>query len=200
LDDINFGLQYPEASFDIVHGRFLAGGINNWDTTITEMYRVLAATGKARVQLTELRPGLRCDDDSVPADAASASWPDIFFTQGHLGDRLGTSKFDEIAMMLKRRLEAAGFVDIEEFIEKAPVGGWYPGISLKETRIMVDSRLTEIGTCMAKGWLGFLESFKTDMIPHCGSAAAVDEFIAKVRNDYSTPNYHGYNLIYVNCG
>jgi hypothetical protein len=96
------------------------------------MYRVVTATGNGWVQLTELRPALRCDDNSIPTTAASASWPNIFFAQGNIGDTLGTSKFDEIATMLKRRVEAAGFVDVQEYIDMAPVGSWHPGISIIE--------------------------------------------------------------------
>jgi hypothetical protein len=91
------------------------------------MFRILTALGHGWVQLTEIRPGLRCEDNSLPADAASVSWPNLFFTEGNIGDTLGTSKFDEIATMLKRRLEAAGFVDVREQIDKAPVGSWHPG-------------------------------------------------------------------------
>jgi SAM-dependent methyltransferase len=130
VDDINFGLQYPEASFDMVTSRFIAGGITDWFGTIREMFRVLTGTGTSWAQLTELRPGLRCDDNSLPSNAASVTWTNIFFTQGGIGDTLGTSRFDEAAIMLKRRLEAAGFVDVHEYIDKAPVGNWHPGKSL----------------------------------------------------------------------
>lgn len=33
VDDINFGLQFPDAGFAIVNGRFLAGGISDWSST-----------------------------------------------------------------------------------------------------------------------------------------------------------------------
>ena len=62
---------------------------------------------------------------------------------------------------------------------------------------MVDPRLNRVGRCMAQGWLGFLEALKPVMIPLYGNAAAVDNIIAQVRHDYSRPDYHGYNLMYV---
>ena len=126
MDDINFGLQYPNASFDIVTSRFIAGGITNWRTTIREMYRVLAGTGTSWVQITELRPSLCCDDDSIPADAACMTWSNLFFAPGTIGNDLGTANFDEIVLGMKSYIEAAGFIDIHEYIDKAPVGSWHP--------------------------------------------------------------------------
>lgn len=93
------------------------------------MFRVLTGTGKSWIQVTELRPGLRCDDNSIPSDAASVTWPHIFFSAGIIGNSLGTARFDEIATMLKPRVTAAGFVDVHLHIDKVPVGGWHPGIS-----------------------------------------------------------------------
>jgi hypothetical protein len=112
-----------------VTSRFIAGGINDWFATIREMFRILTGTGKSWVQVTEVRPALRCDDNSIPPDAASATWPNIFFSAGTIGDSLGTARFDEIATMLKPRVTAAGFVDVCLYIDKAPVGNWHPGTS-----------------------------------------------------------------------
>ena len=114
----------------MVNSRFLAGGVTDYFATIREMFRILSGSGNSYVQITELRPGLYCDDNSIPADAASVKWPLIFFVSGNIGDTLGTSKFDGIATMLKVRVEAAGFVDVREFIDKAPVGNWHPGTIL----------------------------------------------------------------------
>ena len=130
VDDINFGLQYEDASFDMVTSRFLAGGITDYFATIREMFRILTGAGNSYIQITELRPGLYCDDNSIPADAASTKWPRIFFVSGNIGNTLGTSRFDEIATLLRARVEAAGFVDVREFIDKAPVGNWHPSTIL----------------------------------------------------------------------
>ena len=56
--------------------------------------------------------------------------------------------------------------------------------------------MNRIGRCLANGWLGFLEAMKPVMERVYGSAAAVDNIIAQVRNDYSNTNYRGYNLMY----
>lgn len=114
----------------MVTSRFIAGGITDWFGTIREMYRILTGTGTSWIQITELRPHLRCDDNTVPADSASATWTNIFFTPGNIGDTLGTSRWDEAATMLRHRVQAAGFVDVHEYIDKAPVGIWHPGVYL----------------------------------------------------------------------
>ena len=116
-----------------MNGRFLAGGISDWSATIREMYRVLSGTGNSWIQLTEIRPALLCDDESIPLTTAGRSWPNIFFTPGNISNTLGTAHFDEIATMLKTRVEAAGFVDVREYVDSAPVGSWHPGKSFKET-------------------------------------------------------------------
>jgi hypothetical protein len=123
-------LHYPEATFDIVNARFLAGGITDWFNFIRDVRRVLSATGNGSVQFTELRPALRSDDNIVLATAPSASWPNIFFSEGEICNRLGTARIDEIATMLKARCEATGFIDVHEYIDKIPVGSWHPSPSL----------------------------------------------------------------------
>ena len=110
--------------------RFIAGGVTNWDNTVSEMYRILNGTGTSWIQLTELRPILYCDDNTLPTNAASKTWPNIFFVPGTIGNTLGTAHFDEIATMLKAHVDAAGFVDVHEYIDKAPVGNWHPSISI----------------------------------------------------------------------
>jgi len=117
----------------MVAGRFLAGGITDYPATIREMYRVLTGTGTSWVQLTELRPALRCDDGSIPSNAASRVWPNIFFSQSNIGNSLGTVRFDEIATSLRANVEAAGFVDVREYIDRAPVGNWNPGTISRES-------------------------------------------------------------------
>jgi hypothetical protein len=197
VDDVNFGLQYPEATFDMVTSRFIAGGISHYFATIREMYRVLTGSGNSWIQITELRPGLYCDDNTIPADAASVKWANIFFASGSIGNTLGTAYFDEIATTLKARVQAAGFVDVREYIDKAPVGNWHAGNwSCKDESRNLDARMNRIGRCMAQGWLGFLEAMRPVMEPIYGSTAAVDNIIAQVRNDFANPNYHGYNLMY----
>jgi len=133
VDDVNLGLQYPEASFDFVSGRFLAGGITDFPATIREIYRVLTGTGTSWIQMTELRPALLCDDGSIPQSAACMRWPNIFFTPGSIGNALGTARFDEIAINLRAQVQAAGFVDVREYIDRAPVGNWNAGNMFPES-------------------------------------------------------------------
>jgi len=161
------------------------------------MYRVLIGTGTSWIQLTELRPALCCDNNSIPANAASRTWPNIFFVPGTIGDTLGTAQFDNMATMLKARVEAAGFVDVHEYIDKAPVGSWHTGNTSSKTLAETDPRFNRIGRCMAQGWLGWLDAMKPVLESVYGSAANVDNIIAQIRNDYANPNYHGYNLMYV---
>jgi hypothetical protein len=132
VDDVNLGLQYPDASFDMVTSRFVAGGITDWSATIGEMYRVLVGTGHGYIQITEIRPGLYCDDNTIPNNAAGKKWTNIFFAPGAIGNGLGTAQFDEIATSLKWRVEEAGFVDVREYVDKAPVGVWQTGTIHKQ--------------------------------------------------------------------
>jgi len=127
---VSQGLPYHEAVFDFVNSRFIAGGITDWFALIREIYRVVVASGNGWIQVAEIRPWLYCDDNSIPPDAPSIAWTQLLFGQTELGGRLGTSRFDEIATSLKGWVQAAGFVDVTEYVDKAPVGGWHPGTVL----------------------------------------------------------------------
>jgi hypothetical protein len=163
------------------------------------MKRVITATGNGWVQLTEIRPALRSDDSSIPANAPSAAWPSIVFSPGQIGNTLGTARFNEVATMMHDRVQAAGFTDVQLYIDKAPVGAWHPGWPLSLV-VTADPRLKRIGLAMAEGWLGFLEAMKPVLPQVYGSIAAVDDMIGQVRTDYTNPNYHGYNLVYESVG
>ena len=165
------------------------------------MFRVLSGTGNSYIQLTEICPALLCNDNSIPITSAGRSWPNIFFSQGNIGNTLGTAYFDEIATMLRTRVEAAGFVDVREYVDRAPVGNWHPGNLLRRQMANSgqDPRLNRIGRCMAQGWLGWLEAMRPVLEGVYGTPANVDNIIQQVRADYSRPDYHGYNLMYIVC-
>jgi len=128
---VSQGLPYHEAVFDFVNSRFIAGGITDWFALIRDIYRVVVASGNGWIQITELRPWLYCDDNSLPPNAPSVAWTHLLFGQTELGRRLGTSRFDEIATSLKGWVQAAGFTDVTEYIDKAPVGAWHTGTVLR---------------------------------------------------------------------
>ena len=97
---------------------------------------------------------------------------------------------------MKSHVQAAGFVDLREYWDEAPVGTWNSGNSSScRMELMVDNRLHQIGKCMAHGWLGFFDAMKHAMEPVYGSVKAVDDIIEEVKRDYVNPNYHEYNIM-----
>jgi hypothetical protein len=164
--------------------------------SLQEMYRILAPSGTSWIQLCEIGPQLFCDDNSIPPNAASMVWTNLFFTPGRIGNTLGTANFDEIATTLRTRTQTVGFVDVEEIVDKAPVGAWHPGTS-NSVLLKVDPRMNRIGRCVAQYWLGFLEAMRPVLEPIYGSMEAVENVINQVRADYANPNYRGYNNMYL---
>jgi len=157
---VSHGLPYDEARFHLVNCGFMAGGIRDWPALIREIHRVVVATGDGWIQIAEFRPWLYCDDDSIPPNAPSIAWTNLLFGQTKIGRRLGTSSFDEIATSLKGWVQAAGFVDVTEHINKARVGGWHDEDDSEED----DARFIDrIGRCMAYSWGGFLEALKPEL-------------------------------------
>ena len=43
------------------------------------MYRILAGQGNSWIQISELCPGLYCDDNTISAGVASVKWPNIYY-------------------------------------------------------------------------------------------------------------------------
>ena len=90
--------------------RVLVGSIADWEALFVEALRTLKPGGW--LESHEGFVGIESDDGSVTPTSASGQWPMIFIK---FGDTIGRS-FSVVPDGVQRKaMEAAGFVDIEEF-------------------------------------------------------------------------------------
>ena len=90
--------------------RLLVGSIADWEALFVEAFRTLKPGGW--VESNEGFVGLESDDGSIAPTSALGQWPMIF---ADFGDTIGHSFSVVPDGMQRKAMEAAGFVDIEEF-------------------------------------------------------------------------------------
>lgn len=96
--------------------RVLVGSIPDWEALFVEAFRALRPGGW--VESHEGSVGVLSDDGSVTPTSALGQWPMIFTS---FGDSIGRS-FSIVPDGVQRKaMEAAGFVDIQEFDFKVRV-------------------------------------------------------------------------------
>lgn len=67
---------YGEERFDMIHCRFLIGSVTSYADLFKRVYNALKPGGW--VEVVEMEPGAFCDDGSLPKDAHSIRWWDLF--------------------------------------------------------------------------------------------------------------------------
>jgi len=170
----------------------VTGGIKNWDNYLAEIYRLMKSSGSAWVQLSEFSPRLRCDDESIPEDAACRVVPQQIF----LSENQSGIDYD-IATTLKARVQKAGFVDVRQFIDRIPVGR--SGINLCRPAKQLDE--TEVAFNLGNGLCGLFDAVLKSPLaerfdPRDIGYETVDNLTDAVLEDYQNPDFHGYMKLY----
>ncbi|KAF4963191.1 hypothetical protein FSARC_8769 [Fusarium sarcochroum] len=127
IEDCTREWTFQTDSIDYTHMRWLVGSIKDWGSLYGEAFRCCKPHGW--VESYETSSIITSDDDTVKDDSAMGQWGK-FFIEG--GKKLG-STFTVVEDGIQRKeMEKAGFVDIQEFDFKCPVGGWAKDPVLKE--------------------------------------------------------------------
>ncbi|KAF5987570.1 putative multicopper oxidase [Fusarium bulbicola] len=104
---------------DYIHVRWLMGSVRDWDAFFSEAYRVCKPG--AWIESHEASCNVSSDDGTVAPNSAMGHWGE-FFKEG--GKKIGTS-FSVVEDGTQRKaMEKAGFVNIQEFDFRNPVGTW----------------------------------------------------------------------------
>jgi SAM-dependent methyltransferase len=147
IDDLEsewtFSLSEP---FDFIHGKGLAGSINDWARLYQQIYQHLKPGGWVEMQEYE---GVVASDD----DPELKNCPSIDQWQ-HLVDE-ATSKIGkklDVAGAQKQHMIDAGFVDVRDDIYKVPSGRWPQDPKLKEVGMY---QLEQIVACVEPFTLAF---------------------------------------------
>lgn len=123
------------------------------------------------------------DDDTLPADSLLAGWGENFLG---CGQRAGRPLDTQTTM--KRFIEEAGFVDVQEKLYKCPIGGWPK-----------DPILKDAGKVNREHWRSGVEGWAMFLLTRFGaptpwSPEEVRVYVAKVRNELQDPKKHIYHL------
>jgi len=124
VDDAENTWLYPKNSFDFIHCRNLAQSIRDWPKLIKNWYEHTIPGGW--VEWVENEPRIRCDDGTLPKDAAVVRLLDIW-DQSAEKTGLPQPKGSE----MKKLVEEAGFVDVQFYAIKQPFNTWPSDKKLK---------------------------------------------------------------------
>ncbi|KAF4472885.1 methyltransferase, partial [Fusarium albosuccineum] len=127
IDDCTQEWTFSSDSLDYVHMRYLTGSIIDWKALFKEAFRCCKPGGF--IESLESAPYLESDDGTVTESSAMAQWGKLF-AQG--GRKLGRSFTIVDDQEQRNGMAAAGFVDIQEFNIKIPLGDWPKDHKLKE--------------------------------------------------------------------
>ncbi|KAK4449736.1 S-adenosyl-L-methionine-dependent methyltransferase [Podospora aff. communis PSN243] len=118
---------FPDNDFDFVHMRGLVGSIDDWNALLKRAYDSLKPGG----WLQSFEPSVvwETDDGTLPKDSALYQWGPIFTEWGAKSGRSFTVLEDGLQ---RKAMESAGFVDIDEFNTKQPIGKWPADEALRE--------------------------------------------------------------------
>lgn len=110
IEDCTQDWTFRDEHFDYVHMRWLLGSIKDWDALMRQAYRVLRPG--AYFEILEPSAIIESDDGSVTEASALGQWGKFFINGGKQIGRSFTVLEEEIQ---RKSMEAAGFVDIQEF-------------------------------------------------------------------------------------
>lgn len=118
VDDVEDTWHYRER-FDFIHSRMMVGSIKDWPLLLSRCWDQMRPGGWIELQdvLT-----LTADDDTFCLDPPSGALATWWASAVEAFEIMGRSMM--AAKDHKRRLEAAGFVDVREMVFKWPLNTW----------------------------------------------------------------------------
>ncbi|CZR37877.1 uncharacterized protein FPRO_06932 [Fusarium proliferatum ET1] len=119
IEDCTRDWTFKSDFADYIHVRWLMGSVRDWDAFFSEAYRVCKPG--AWIESHEASCNVSSDDGTVAPNSAMGHWGE-FFKEG--GKKIGTS-FSVVEDGTQRKaMEQAGFINIQEFDFRNPVGTW----------------------------------------------------------------------------
>ncbi|KAK7420247.1 hypothetical protein QQX98_002902 [Neonectria punicea] len=135
IEDCTREWTFKNNSIDYIHIRWLVGSISDWNALFGQAFRCCKPGGW--VESYETSSIITSDNNTVKKDSALGQWGKIFIEGG---EKIGSSFTILEDGIQRKEMEKAGFVSIEEFDFKCPVGGWAKDPVLKEM-----GRFTQFG-------------------------------------------------------
>ncbi|KEZ42012.1 hypothetical protein SAPIO_CDS6407 [Scedosporium apiospermum] len=127
IEDCTQPWTFAPDTFDYIHMRWLIGSIPDWSALFTEAFKACRPGGW--FESCEPECGFTSDDGTVRDDTALGQWQKFYEEGQRKTGRVFTVVRDGIQ---RKCMEEAGFVDIQEFSFKIPIGSWPKDPKLKE--------------------------------------------------------------------
>ncbi|KAI6080913.1 S-adenosyl-L-methionine-dependent methyltransferase [Hypoxylon rubiginosum] len=179
LDDCTQPWTWAEDTFDFVHGRYLFGAIADWTEWFRQAYRVTKPGGW--VESCEADVEILSDDGTVTPDSSTELFWNMLYRSA--GAKLGVTFQPLLENVQNKGLEEAGFVDIQSYTYKFPVGGWPQ-----------DKRLQEVGQYVQLTMLNDVEGYTLFLWNTVmgENAPGYQEYLAYMRKELRNKRIHGY--------
>ena len=176
IDDAEKEWLYEPDSFDFIHNRNFICSIRNWPKLIEQTFRHIKPGGW--VEWQQKYPWFLSDDKTLEDGSPIFMWGKNFF---EAAEKFGTPV--TTAKSLKKWMEEAGFVDVEEHILKLPVGSWPK-----------DPRLKKVGMFESINMQEGLEGLSIKVFTRAlgWSVERVQMFLMDVRKQVKNRHVHSY--------
>ncbi|KAK5991919.1 Methyltransferase [Cladobotryum mycophilum] len=177
IEDFTQEWTFKHESVDFIHTRWLLGSVGDWDEFYRQAYRTLKPGGW--FEGLETSAIMTSDDGSVTETCAMGQWGK-FFIEG--GKKIGRSFTIVEDGTQRKSMEAAGFVDIQEYDFKMPIGGWPKDPVLKQMgqfgELVLDRDIEGYVLFMAStiGW----------------TREEIMVYVGMLRRDVKSRNFHAY--------
>ncbi|KAG8361666.1 hypothetical protein FVEN_g994 [Fusarium venenatum] len=177
IEDCTWDWSFTSGFADYIHARWLMGSIRNWDSFFSEAFRVSKPGGW--VESHEAASTISSDDNTVPPDSAMGHWGK-FFIEG--SKKIGTSFTVVEDGMQRKAMEKAGFVNIQEFDFRNPIGNW-PDDPVEK----------QMGSYTKHGLETDSEGFVLFMAHTLGwSREDILAYVTQFKREIRSGKYHGY--------
>jgi len=177
IDDATQEWAFPEESFDFIHARGLAGSIKDWPELLRQAYKHLRPGG--RIELSEGRTHMCCDDGTYPEDSQTYHWVAEFHRISR-GAGLDFDVFPQYAGLL----QGAGFVNVRTQEEPTPIGPWPKDKRLKQIGVFFEHQFLEAA----------VDGYSLALFTRLGgwSKAETQVLLAQVRQEVKSHKMHLY--------
>lgn len=136
--------------------------------------------GQGWIEHIEIDLEPRCTDGTLPPDSAVSTWYGYLTNATHRAERPIAYNLDT-----RQRLEAAGFVEIQEEVIRAPYNSWPSDPHQKEIGRWYNLALTEGLEALSLAPLTRMNRWGVDDI--------IRPFLASVKRDICNRKIHAYN-------
>ena len=177
IEDYTGEWTFPPDTFDFIHLRWLTGSVPDWNALFRQAFQATSPGGW--VQTYEPSSIFRSDHTTIKADSALGQWGQ-FFVEG--GKTIGRSFLAVEDGLQKKALEDAGFVDVDEFNFKNPMGGWAKDPVLKELGSLTQAALESD----VEGYVLFMANL------FGWSREEIQVYVAHLRREIRTGNFYPY--------